>query len=53
MPLFVNAMLLTCFLGALPPVDFRAVCLVRAMVCLVDVAASEAKNFCATEDVAF
>lgn len=29
--LFLAALVASCFLGALPPVDLRAVCLVRAM----------------------
>ena len=29
------ALVASCFLGALPPVDLRAVCLVRAMLALV------------------
>ncbi len=29
---FLAALVASCFLGALPPVDLRAVCLVRAMV---------------------
>ena len=28
-PLFLAALVVRCFLGALPPVDFRAVCFVR------------------------
>ena len=35
LPLFIIT-LLTCLRGALPPVDLRAVCLVRAMVELID-----------------
>jgi hypothetical protein len=30
--LFLAALVASCFLGALPPVDFLAVCLVRAML---------------------
>jgi hypothetical protein len=29
---FLAALVANCFLGALPPVDLRAVCLVRAIV---------------------
>lgn len=32
--LFLAALVASCFLGALPPVDLRAVCLVRAIVSL-------------------
>ena len=30
--LFLAALVASCFLGAFPPVDFLAVCLVRAMI---------------------
>ena len=30
--LFLAALVASCFLGALPPVDLRAVCLVRAII---------------------
>ena len=34
---FLAALVANCFLGAFPPVDLRAVCLVRAMLTLVKV----------------
>jgi hypothetical protein len=34
--LFLAALVASCFLGALPPVDFLAVCLVRAMMPAID-----------------
>ena len=35
--LFLAAFVANCFLGALPPVDLRAVCFVRAIFCILGV----------------
>merc|ERR1711994_459408 len=42
--LFLAALVASCFLGALPPVDFLAVCFVRAIVLVVVVKFSTLQN---------